>query len=126
MLRRAGTIKEDCNSFAQEVDMLQTRVQSVTNQFLNLANDQFVENCVEEFEERDAIKQASPSPLVHQVRTKAEKEAELIKKMKESIQVGIKSNSLCDQLRYCIQLFNPCPNYNGQFTTNVGYDLTVF
>jgi hypothetical protein len=86
MIKKAEEISHDCDTLVTDVDLLYSQVHNVTNEFLMLSNTQFVENRVEEFQE--TINLNSPTPSIP-VKTKAEKEAELISKMKEAIQIGI-------------------------------------
>lgn len=59
----------------------------MTNQLLILSNTQFTENRVEEFQEMLSSDTSATKP--GPVKTKSEKEAELIGKMKEAIQIGV-------------------------------------
>jgi len=57
-----------------------------------VSNSQFVENRVQEFEERVSNSLPSSTSLnKSNYKTKAEKEAELIAKMKDAIQIGVSS-----------------------------------
>jgi hypothetical protein len=101
MQRNSVGIKEDCDSLCQDVTLLGARLSNVTNKFLMISNAQFVENRVQEFEEKDGVVGATgsqqgsnASTTVERIMTKQEKETELIGKMKEAIQLGI---SACEQ-----------------------------
>jgi len=89
-------ILEECDKLSTQIDILNCRVQTVTNQFLILSNTQFMENRVEEFQE---MLSCSPNSHNVPVKTKAEKEAELISKMKEAIQIGVAVKSERDHRR---------------------------
>ena len=96
MISQAEEITHEFDSLSEGVSLLHSQVHNVTNQFLMLSNTQFVENRVEEFEETlnlDSTSQNVP------VKTKAEKEAELISKMKEAIQIGIAANTAHENKR---------------------------
>ncbi|CAG7826084.1 unnamed protein product [Allacma fusca] len=79
-------ITESCDSLLNDVDLLEFQVANVTNQFLMLSNTQFVENCVQEFQEYNLKEEKREET---RATTKAEKEAALIEKMKEAIRIGV-------------------------------------
>lgn len=68
-----------------------------------LSSTQFVENRVEEFEEFSASLSTNSSNIVIP-KSKAEREAELMSKMKQAIQLGL---SACNSKRY----FHPYHSY---------------
>jgi len=86
-------IKQDCESLTEDVTRVQSRLSNITNKFLMISNTQFVENRVEEFEEADVAAEVRSNQVARKVKTKQEKEAELLKKMKEAIQIGINACS---------------------------------
>lgn len=66
-----------------------------------LSNTQFVENRVEEFEEYSSS--VSSASVSTSFKSKAEKEAALVSKMKQAIQLGL---AACNERRWC-------KDYNG-------------
>jgi len=90
LVREAQGITKECDSLGTDVSLLHSQVHNVTNQFLMLSNTQFVENRVEEFEETMSVGSTNQDVPI---KTKAEKEAELISKMKQAIQFGVAAKS---------------------------------
>ncbi len=95
MEQKSTELSEECQKLSRDATVLQAKLHNVTNDFLALSGSHFVENRVQEFQEAAAAVSSSSSNENRSLvkKTKAEKEAELISKMKQAIQVGISVNS---------------------------------
>ncbi|XP_021945674.1 WASH complex subunit 2 isoform X2 [Folsomia candida] len=89
----SSELNNDCQILARDTVVLQSKLHNVTNQFLALSSSQFIENRVQNFEEAASSVSSTSTQNIVIKKTKAEKEAELIAKMKKSIQIGISANS---------------------------------
>ena len=96
-MKSSREITDDCDSLSNEICTLDFKVANVTNEFLMLGNSQFVEQCVQEFEECNLpSSNTDPEPIPQ---TKSEKEAALIEKMKQAIQIGVRVQQERNELR---------------------------
>lgn len=94
---KSAQLSADCTELGRETGVLEAKLGNVTNEFLSLSSTQFVENRVQEFEEGVVSGSGGTSPrpisLGAAKKSKGEREAELIAKMKEAIQIGISISS---------------------------------
>jgi len=101
VVQNSEDITAECEGLSKEVKLLNCKISNMTNQFLMLSNNRFVENRVQEFQEQVEYansKRTSEDRVT--AKTKPELEAELISKMKEAIQIGIKSKEHSRSIRY--------------------------
>ncbi|VDI07539.1 WASH complex subunit FAM21, partial [Mytilus galloprovincialis] len=90
MISRVHEIGKEVDGLLHETKMTGVRVHNVFNDFIMLANTQFVENRVydEDVSSEDTAKESNKEET--QEKTREQREAELIPKVSEALQLGIK------------------------------------
>ncbi|TWW78896.1 WASH complex subunit 2C [Takifugu flavidus] len=91
MLSKTHEIEKQLDSLIRDTKATDSRLHSVFNDFLMLSNTQFIENRVYDEEVEENIpKTDGPEKQPEQEKTREQKEAELIPKMQEAVNYGLK------------------------------------
>uniref|UniRef100_H3CTE0 FAM21/CAPZIP domain-containing protein n=1 Tax=Tetraodon nigroviridis TaxID=99883 RepID=H3CTE0_TETNG len=91
MLSKTHEIEKQLDSLIRDTKATDSRLHSVFNDFLMLSNTQFIENRVYDEEVEENVPKADgPEKQPEQEKTREQKEAELIPKMQEAVNYGLK------------------------------------
>ncbi|KAL3887964.1 hypothetical protein ACJMK2_000349 [Sinanodonta woodiana] len=89
MIARTHEIEKEVENLVHEAKLTDVRVSSVINDFIMLANTQFVENRVydEDVSHEEVVQEEKKTEV--QEKTKEQREAELISKVTEAVKLGV-------------------------------------
>lgn len=90
MLSKTHEIEKQLDSLIRDTKATDSCLHSVFNDFLMLSNTQFIENRVYDEEVEEAVKTDGTNKQPEQEKTREQKEAELIPKMQEAVNYGLR------------------------------------